>query len=209
MRVSRDQALELQRQARERKEGIAPTLLTPRVIIGIDPGDNTGVAKLVREPEASAGVAFRVVQTYDFWSCFDYVTKNFEQTSTVLVIEQGGLNRPIFRRVDDRMREQYTKQGRSIGSKEEESFKRAQDRAAQNVGQANEQALLLIKGFKRLGFYVIPVRPVGKKYQAWTAEVIRELTAYDGRTNPHTRVATCLAWEHRHLLLSKNVRVRI
>lgn len=209
MRVTRDQALALQKHARERSDKAEQVTLTPRAIIGIDPGDNTGLAKLVRNDEAKARVEFRTVATYDFWSAYDYITKNYDPAFLLLVIEQGGLNMPIFRRVDDRMREAHIAKGLKVGAKEESSFRRAQDRAAQNVGQANEQALLLIKGLQRLGYYVITVRPVGNKYKAWTADVVKEVTGYEGSTNPHTRVATCLAWEYRHLLLSKNVSIKI
>ena len=164
----------------------------PRCILGIDPGENTGMAiiKPNQKPQ---------VMTKGFWSCFDYVNESYFSQYTVLVIEQGGLNSPLFSSVAERMAEQYRRQGRTITQKDREAFRRAENKHAMNVGAANEQAELLIEGFTRRGYYVVTFRPVaGKKWK--THEIAKAHTGIVQQTNDHTRVALQLAWDYRSLL---------
>lgn len=176
----------------------APTKrMQVRTVIGIDPGTHTGVAVLTHHNQALQAVVYE----FDFWGCYDFVNeKTFTQT-TVLVIEQGGLNSPLFSSIAARMEAQARAQGRTITPKDREAFRRAENKHAMHVGGANQESELLIRGFRRLGYHVLPYRPVaGKKWQ--TQEQVLQHTGLRLRTNDHTRVALRSAWEYRHLLLA-------
>lgn len=59
-----------------------------------------------------------------------------------------------------------------------------------NVGGIYREAHLLADGIERLGFKVHRVHPPGKK----SADQVKRITGYEGRTNEHTRDAIMLAW---------------
>lgn len=161
-------------------------------VIGIDPGTHTGLAWLAR-PNVLR------VKEYTFWSVYHYVCESFFPQSTVLVIEQGGLNSPLFSSVAKRMEEQDRRAGKTITAVMRESYRRAENKHAMNVGAANEQAELLIEGFRSAGYHIIPFRPV--KDKKWkTHEQAKAVTGIEQRTNDHTRVALQAVWDYRHLV---------
>lgn len=195
LRLTKTQLTDLQanRQA-------ATRTLTPLCICSVDPGDQTGVARYTKTG------GFVELKTLDFWTCYDYVLKNCEVTSTILVLEQGGLNKPVFNRADDRVIESFIRQGRSITSREKEIARSAQNRAAVNVGQSNEQAELLLKGFRRLGFFVVTVRPQKTK---WNRDDLFRYTGWEAPTNQHVRDAMRLAYDKRSLLFAPTIEYKI
>lgn len=165
-------------------------------VVGIDPGTHTGFAWLSRE-----GVL--QVNEFTFWSAWQYINDTFFPSNTILVIEQGGLNSPLFSSVAQRMEAQARAAGRSITPAMRESFRRAENKHAMNVGAANEQAELLIAGFRLQGFYVETFRPVANK--KWkTHEQAVAHTGIKQRTNDHNRVALQAVWDYRHLLKAEH-----
>lgn len=138
------------------------------VIIGIDPGVETGVA-IGSAEDPTIPIDF---YTMDFWKAHDRVVK-FPPDHTGIVIEvpQGHV---IHRSEDNNTR----------------GFGR--DRQAANVGSNRREATLLADRFEALGFPVVRVRPIRKK---WTAEELKLHTGITARTNQHVRDAIRLVWE--------------
>ena len=73
---------------------------------------------------------------------------------------------------------------------------KAMARTGVNVGSVVREAELLAERFISLGYTVVTVHPKGKT----TAEEVKHITGYEGRTNEHTRDAIMLAWSHKYLL---------
>ena len=143
----------------------------PRHFIGIDPGRKTGLA--VWDAKLST---FELLDTLDFWQTVDLVTTAYPPLSTVLVIEDPGMNKPTF--------------GHG------EAARRKREKISRNVGWNQCEAALLIEGFERLGYEVRRVRPQGKKGEKrkWNAAKFRAITGYTKRTSEHSRDAGMLVY---------------
>lgn len=162
-----------------------------QTLIGIDPGTHTGVAVMTTNDLR--------VKEYDFWGCYHYVLHQTFPQTTLLIIEEGGLNAPLFFSIAKQMEEQARARGQVITPQMRDAFRRAENKHAMNVGAANQEAELLIRGFREADYQVITFRPMPKK--KWkTHELAKQITGIQQRTNDHTRVALQAVWDHRHLL---------
>jgi hypothetical protein len=105
--------------------------------VGIDPGQSTGVALLVR------GQALQVL-TVDFWATVGFLAATQAQHPALLVvIEDPNLDRSLYARYD-------AVQGA------------ARTKVAQNVGANKRDAQLLLAWCERAGIATRAVRPPGK-----------------------------------------------
>ena len=141
-----------------------------RYVVGIDPGEHTGVAVYDRDYKQ-----FLAVRTMDFWTAFEFVTANYEASETLLVIENGSLNKFTNR--------QYT----------EDKSSATGERISRNVGMNNRESDLLIEGLRRQGFEVREFKPISGNGK-WSPDQARRYTGYTGRTNEHVRDAMRLAF---------------
>lgn len=71
---------------------------------------------------------------------------------------------------------------------------RALLKAAQNVGQNKQCAILIIEWCKRNSVKVVEQRPSQSSWTKIDAELFNKITGWDGRSNEHTRDAGMLAF---------------
>lgn len=132
-----------------------------KIIIGIDPGKQTGLAFAIDGKITE-------LCTVDFWTAYDRVRMwapecveiHIEDTSDLPVIGRPHTNR------------------------------HAHGKIGRNVGGVCREAELLISGFRRLGYTVIPHR--NKKSSKMDAKTFNRITGWEGRTNQHQRDAAVL-----------------
>lgn len=187
MRVTQEQFAAMQQRTKATTKQ-----MRVQTVLGIDPGTHTGYAEMRRDN------SLRVAE-YTFWSVYKHILGEFFPGNVVIVIEQGGLNSPLFSSVSKRMEEQDRARGKTITPSMREAYRRAENKHAMNVGAANEHSELLIEGFRRQGYHVITFRPIaGKKWK--THEQAAAITDIQQRTNDHTRVALQAVWDYRYLL---------
>lgn len=138
-----------------------------RFAIGLDAGLHTGLAVYDRAER-------RITEMFktDFWSAYEFITKNFSPDIALIVIE--------------RPRKGF------VYSRNQQYKKSVVEKIAFNSGENNREATLLIEGFEYLGYEVRKVTPVASK---WTAEQLKRFTGISSRTNEHVRDAVRLVWQ--------------
>lgn len=140
-------------------------LVIPVLVIGIDPGAQTGYAVFdVLLSELTEA------RTMTFWEVVERA-KELSPRLTYFVVEDPAQNRPVF------LHGQPTAPQR--------------ERIAQNVGMNKREATLLIEGLHRLGFSVVRVKPTEEK---WSSNMFRGVTGYDKRVSQHARDAARLCF---------------
>lgn len=72
---------------------------------------------------------------------------------------------------------------------------RALLKAAQNVGQNKEAAMLIVEWCKRHNVKVTTQRPSKRSMTKLTAEQFNKITGWKGKSNEHTRDAAMLVWD--------------
>lgn len=132
------------------------------VVIGIDPGKNTGTA--VRDLDTGE----LLLATLDFWSAYDRVRSYPVDTVAAVVIEVPS-SKAVFHQAA--------------------ATARANQRMGVNVGSVLREAELLAVGLERSGYRVKRVEPVGKRTQAQFEKLFPN---HNGRTNQHTRDAAIM-----------------
>ena len=135
-----------------------------KLIVGIDPGKQTGIAVVQIAPKQVIGIENRC-----FWGAYEYV-KSFERDTTLVIVEDGGLVSCVFHDAANR---------------------RAQDMTAKRVGGNHKEGDLLASGLERLGYDVVRTRPRNTKRPA---RYVEKITGFGGRSNQHTRDAIMIAW---------------
>lgn len=135
-------------------------------IIGIDPGQYTGVA-ILDVPSKQW-----TLRTEDFWSCYELVKTQWPKT-TLIVIETP--RKFMYARND-----KFT--SRDVRNK-----------MSSDMGGNRREAELLAARFESLGFTVKRIVPAGSK---WSAETLKRYTGITARTNAHVRDAVRLAFLH-------------
>lgn len=140
------------------------------VIVGIDPGVNTGVA-IGSHEDPTLPIIF---QTLDFWGVYDKVAK-YNPDHTGIVIEVANAKRVMYLRVD----------GNSDAG-------RVRENMAAKIGSNRREAELLASRFEAMGFPVVRVTPTRTK---WDADELKRRTGITARTNEHVRDAIRLVWE--------------
>ena len=132
----------------------------PQFAVGIDPGVECGFARVCRATRKLVEVA-----TLDFWGVYNHVRTTYTPEHVEIFIEKAASNR-LYERRD------------GVAG-------RVRDRVAGNVGANQMIAVLLIEGFRALGYRVTEVLPQGK----WTPGEFKRITGYYGRTSEHGRDA--------------------
>lgn len=151
-----------------------------RYVVGIDPGVKTGFAVWDRD-----GKRLLSVETSDFWEVFFRISSApILRPDSALIVVEVAHYAPVFR------------ERKAAGKNENHAA-----RLAQNVGQVMREAKLLAEGFRRLGYTVQEVKPLGKKKDAsgnYSAEADRaefeRLTGWTKQTSQHARDAARLAF---------------
>jgi hypothetical protein len=139
-------------------------------VIGIDPGEQTGVAVYSRE-----GRRLVAVKTTTFWGAHDYVLA-FEPDAAEIVVEVPGTFLYAAQTAANRAMQ----------------FRGARDRKAVNVGGVRMMGELLARRFEAKGFNVRRVQPARAK--KWDAAQFKRVTGWEGRTNEHERDASRLCF---------------
>lgn len=169
----------------------------PICVVGIDPGEQTGVARYDK-----FNCKIGAVHTFDFWDAYSWILTHPIE-STIVVVENGSLNKTSYHRADLRVREDLIAR---TGQSNLDIERKAQDRASRNVGSNNRESVLLMRGIARAGFAVLQVRPQKTK---WDKNECAAITGYLHTTNSHTRDAIRLAWDHKHLVALRQLEYRL
>lgn len=157
--------------ARKQRQPVASTgPQVPQLLVGIDPGEHTGVAqldKLDAQPELQ-------LQTLDFWETVRLLERLAltEKHRVHIYIEDPNEHRSLYHDKDDKTGEIRTK-------------------VAQNVGANKREAALLIKKCHNLGLRVTTVKP-GDVLTKLSATEFARITGYTKRCSEHARDAGCL-----------------
>jgi hypothetical protein len=140
------------------------------LVVGIDPGKNTGVCFL------NGGDA--QFFTTDFWGCIDFIDEvKRDHPDATFVVENGGLNNTTYA-------------ARGI----ERMTQRAAAKIGRNTGAANDQASLIIEYLNRSGIRCVVRKPDSKKPSHSVLEGI--LNCKIQSSNQHERDAIFLALSH-------------
>lgn len=185
------------KQLTSKKEAPLLSMKNPLCVIGIDPGEQTGVARFDRFNNRIGAV-----HVFDFWDAYDWVMTHPKE-STIVVVENGALNNFSFHRADLRVREDLIAR---TGKSDADIERKAQSRADRNVGMNNRESTLLMRGIARSGYAVLQVRPQKTK---WTQQECKLITSYPHTTNSHERDAIRLAWDYKHLVAVRTLEYRL
>ena len=142
---------------------------TPRYFIGLDAGQQTGLATWDAVEER-----FAVLTTTTFWEAIALV-ETYPAGEIVVVVEDPAQNRPTF----------------AHGTPRTLQAARRRERISRDVGQNQREAKLLADGLGRKGYRVRRTRPRSRKLDA---EQFRRLTKHQGRTSQHARDAGMLVF---------------
>ncbi|MFB3132293.1 MAG: hypothetical protein ACE10K_07210 [Rhodothermales bacterium] len=158
-------------------EAAATYRSAPALIVGLDPGEQTGVAAY--DPRARR---LKYVFSLGFWM----VVSMFE---TELGPEQpadGSAPGPVVLVVieDARKLPVYGRHDKVRG--------RRRDRLARNIGRIDRDTQLWVEYLERRGYRVLLARP--SREQKWDAATFKRITRYQGRTNQHARDAGMLVF---------------
>jgi hypothetical protein len=136
------------------------------ILIGIDPGVETGVAIWLRNEQ-------RVVAayTYSFWETINFLTRTLLDWKITVVIEDVTQNKPTFAR---KGASQFEMQ-----------------RISQNVGSNKRDCQLLIEWCELKGVEIIRNRPTTEK---WNHELCVRHSKYQKRVSQHARDAIKLIY---------------
>lgn len=159
-----------------------------KLVIGIDPGQQTGVAYALN------GV-IKAHDTLDFYACiqkmFEIRGYKSEYDKIIVFMEDPNLNKPTFlpkdMKADIFRRPSPCLDGKPLES--QDSSLRIAMRKAQNVGMNKKEASLMMTFLQKMGFEVRTIRPQSKKL---SADEVQRLTGYTKSTNQHTRDAIML-----------------
>ena len=138
----------------------------PEIVIGIDPGVETGFAVWSRSSKQ-----FLELSTLSFWAAYDRVTA-YQTDEIEIFIENPDSQRAMYVRT------------------ETVKIQRQRERIAKNIGSNRREATLLAERLTALGYAVRPVSPI--KARKWDAAQFKRYTNYEGRTSQHVRDAARL-----------------
>ncbi len=134
-------------------------------IIGIDPDvEKCGFA--VKEKGAKQ---IHDVKAFPFFDCLNEINKYKESGNVVVYVDAGWLI--------------------SKSNWHESQGKQRGEKIAKNVGACHQVGKLIVEYCRRKGIEVHEVRPVGRKI---SADWLKKLGVWPGKTNQDTRDAICL-----------------
>lgn len=139
------------------------------MIIGIDPGKDSGLVTLVN------GEIFSI-KTISPEEVLKEIDK-FKLNGGMMVIFEDSRKQPIFSRGTNA---------------------RAAGRIARSVGMIDGQCRDIEAACRRLGVKCIGISPKGKGRKL-NAEQFKKMTGWEGRTNQHERDAAQVCWPYRNL----------
>jgi len=148
-----------------------------RYSIGIDAGTNTGVAVWDNRENALVDLL-----TLSFWETYHRIVARYTPDQAEIVIEWLGDGALYARSYAG------TRAGR--------------DRVASNVGSVRRETVLLAEGLERAGF-TVDRRRLPSRAPKWTAEYLKRVTGYAGRSSAHARDALRIVFIGRPAVYSK------
>lgn len=140
-----------------------------KILIGIDPGVNTGVATYSRPSKKLLDL-----KTTDFWGAYDYVISHPIHTVRIY-IETPNSKRPM-----------YADSDKLAGGRQ-----RVAELMASRIGSNRREATLLADRLESLGYMVERVKPITEK---WDAATFKLYTKFTGRCSQHARDAAKLVY---------------
>ena len=139
-----------------------------RYLIAIDPGKQSGVAVWDYARQCVMNV-----YTFNFWQLHDFVLEQYQPDDGVILIESSESQSYLWH-AQGKNRAVTGKVGRSVGAN-------------------NREASLLAERFASRGYSVGTVKPKNTKL---SAEAVKRLSGYQGRTNNHNRDAIMICVNH-------------
>ncbi|MEM1095316.1 MAG: hypothetical protein AAGJ10_12005 [Bacteroidota bacterium] len=139
-------------------------------VMGIDPGDTTGLA--LYSPEAHVLVE---VTSGTFWAMAERVRREWTQGRLALVVIEDTRALPIYERHNNKKLDRPRR-----------------DRLCRNVGRIDRDCALWAALCEETGIPYRLVKPI--KGGKWSADTLRGVTGFSGRTNQHGRDAARLVW---------------
>lgn len=141
-----------------------------KILIGIDPGVNNGIA-LLQEGVLS-------LKCLNFWETCNFLETILthawaEEIPVKCYLEDPTQNKPTFHR--------------NVNQK-------GMQKISQNVGSNKRDAVLLKEFLENKGVEVILCKPTKYSNTKMEAEVFKKMTGYTKRTNQHERDAGMLIW---------------
>ena len=159
-------------------EARAPYRAASGLLVGLDPGEETGVA--VCDPKAER---LKYVMSQSFW----VVVSLFETELGPETPSDGSSPGPVVLVIieDARALPIYGRHGKVRGAR--------WDKLARNVGRVDRETQLWVEYLARRGYRVLLARP-SRGQEKWDAATFKRITRYQGRTNQHGRDAARLVW---------------
>lgn len=146
-----------------------------RYAIGIDPPGSYAAFNLETR-------VFDKLATVGFWGVIEALDSIRECYDITVFCEAPQKNPPVWL-------------GRTRHGARELVNERALMKAAQNVGQNKQCAILIVEWCKRNGVEIVEQRPTKSSFTKIDAETFSRITGWKGKSNEHTRDAGMLAFQ--------------
>lgn len=147
----------------------------PKLLIGVDPGKNTGLA--FYNPKTKAYDLF----TKPFWEAIKIVDEVIKERKYVLeaYIEDPNQNPPVFKK--------------KFNIENVNTY----GRIAQNIGMNKRDAQLWFNYFKINNIVHFRIRPTKGSMTKLDSTKFKRITKHPGRTSEHSRDAAMLVWDRK------------
>lgn len=157
------------RQSRARADGPEKAPPLPRIVVGLDPGEHTGLAVYDESQRRLV-----VCTTTTFWGAVAVLVAA-QRFDAAVVLEDPEGNRPTF----------------AHGA----ASARQREKISQNVGMNKQHARLLAAACDLLGLPCLRLVPTKGSQTKTRPEAFAALTGYAGRTSSHARDAGMLCFD--------------
>ena len=151
---------------------------TPTLIVGLDPGEQTGVAAY--DPEARR---LRFCTSMSFWKAVQWFNTALGPIEPLDGLAPGSVALVVIE--DARKLPIYGRHGAVRGAR--------RDKLARNVGRIDLDIGLWVEYLSMRGYQVLLARP-SRGQQKWDAATFKKITRWQGRTNQHGRDSAQLVW---------------
>ena len=153
--------------------------VAPALIVGLDPGEQTGVAAY--DPTEGR---LKYCTSLGFWAMVRWFETELGPIKPLDGLAPGPVVIVVIE--DARKLPIYGRHGAVRGAR--------RDKLARNVGRIDRDTGLWVEYLSRRGYQVLLARP-SRAQQKWSTETFKKITRYQGRTNQHGRDAARLSWE--------------